>query len=77
MEHAGTHLPLTGRSILVVEDDLIVAQSITDCLQDAGAQVVIARKTSDALPMVENADFAAAVLDFDLRDGDTSIICRA
>jgi len=76
MEHAGIHLPLTGRSILVVEDDLIVAQSINDCLQDAGAQVVIASKTGDALPIVENADLAAAVLDVDLGNGDSTIICQ-
>ena len=72
----GNHLPLTGRSILVVEDDLIVAQSINDCLQDAGAQVVIASKTGDALPIVENADLAAAVLDVDLGNGDSTIICQ-
>ena len=76
MEHAGKYLPLTGRSILVVEDDLIVAQSIKDCLQDAGAQVLIASKTGDALSVVENVDPAAAVLDVELADGDSTIICQ-
>src|SRR6516225_2841120 len=76
MEHAGIHLPLTGRSILVVEDDLIVAQSIKDCLQDAGALVVVASKTGDALRVIENADLAAAVLDVELGDGDSTIICQ-
>jgi len=53
----------------VVEDDLIVAQSIKDCHQDAWS----AGNDGEQ----QNSDFAAAVLDFDLRDGDNSIICRA
>jgi hypothetical protein len=42
---------------------VLVAQSIVDCLRDAGAQVLIANKASDALWLIERAGFAAAVLD--------------
>ena len=76
MENAENDLPLSGRSILLVEDDLIVAQSINDCLQDAGAHVLTARKTEDALPIVANVELAAAVLDVDLGGHDSTIICE-
>ena len=63
MEDSTTHLPLAGTSILLVEDELIVAQSIVDCLRDAGAQVLIANKASDAFQLIEQVAFAAGVLD--------------
>ena len=37
---------------------------------------MMASKTADELPVVENSDLAAAVLDVELRDGNTSIICQ-
>jgi CheY-like chemotaxis protein len=70
------YLPLAGRPILVVENDPIIAQSIADCLQDAGAQVLTANNTNDALPIVENSHISAAVLDLDLGSGDSTIVCR-
>jgi CheY-like chemotaxis protein len=37
MALSAKYLPLAGCSILLVENDPVIAQSIADCLQDAGA----------------------------------------
>jgi DNA-binding response OmpR family regulator len=70
------HLPLAGRPILVVENDPVIALAIADCLQDAGALVLSASNTNDALPIVENSHISAAVLDLDLGGGDSTLVCR-
>jgi DNA-binding response OmpR family regulator len=76
MVQSAKYLPLAEKSILLVEDDAVVAQSILHCLQDAGAEVLIARKAADALPIVERSNFAAAVLDVELGDGDSTVVCQ-
>jgi DNA-binding response OmpR family regulator len=68
-------LPLAGRSILVVEDEPIIALEIVQGLQAAGAWGSEARTLSDALCKVERPDPSAAVLDHALNDGDASQIC--
>jgi CheY-like chemotaxis protein len=69
-------LPLAGRSILVVEDDPIIAMDVVEGLQAAGARVSEARTLSDARCKVECPDLSAAVLDHALNDGDASQICE-
>ena len=68
-------LPLAGRSILVVEDEPIIAMDVVQGLQAAGAAVSEARTLSDALSKVESPELSAAVLDHALHDGDASQIC--
>jgi DNA-binding response OmpR family regulator len=68
-------LPLAGRSILVVEDNPIIAMDVVQGLQAAGASVSEARTLSDALCKVECPTLSAAVLDHALHDGDASQIC--
>jgi len=69
-------LPLAGRSILVVEDNPIIAMDVVQSLQDAGASVSKARTLSDALHKVECPTLSAAVLDHALDGGDASKICE-
>ena len=76
MTLSAKYLPLAGHPILVVENDPIIALSIADCLQDAGALVLTASNTNDALPIVENSQISAAVLDLDLGGGDSTSVCR-
>jgi CheY-like chemotaxis protein len=58
---------LIGRHILVVEDDYVLAMDMRLTLEDVGAEVVGPVGTlRDALRLVENEDFDAAVLDIDL-----------
>ena len=76
MALSAKHLPLAGCSILLVENEPVISQSIADCLQDAGALVVTAAKVNDALRIAENPHLAAAVLDLDLGDDDSTVVCR-
>jgi CheY-like chemotaxis protein len=66
---------LAGRSILVVEDEFIIAMEIVAGLRAAGASVTEARTVKDALTRVENPGLAAAVVDHGLSDGDSSAVC--
>jgi DNA-binding response OmpR family regulator len=76
MAFSAKHLPLAGCSILLVEDEPVIARSIADCLQDAGALVLTAGKVNAALRIAEHPDLSAAVLDLDLGDDDSTIVCR-
>jgi DNA-binding response OmpR family regulator len=67
--------PLVARSILVVEDEPLIAMDVAQWLETAGASVSVARTLSDALNKVEVPGLSAAVLDHRLRDGDSSQIC--
>jgi DNA-binding response OmpR family regulator len=67
--------PLAGCSILVVEDEPIIAVDVVRELEAAGAAASVARTLRDALVKVEAADLSAGVLDHRLNDGDASQIC--
>jgi two-component SAPR family response regulator len=61
--------PLKGRRILVVEDDYLIAEIVTEMLQDAGAAVLGPFGWRDeALAFINHnsADFDAALLDINL-----------
>ena len=66
---------LKGRSILVVEDQPLIAFDITEELQAAGAVVVATDTVRDALVLVEDVTLSAAILDHGLRDGNSSPLC--
>ena len=68
------HLELKGRRILVVEDDYLVAQVVTDILEDAGAEVVgPVGRVDEALALIADRahQFDSAVIDVNLH-GQTS-----
>jgi DNA-binding response OmpR family regulator len=67
--------PLLGRSILVVEDEPLIAMDVAHGLETAGASVSVARTLRDALHEVDAPGLSAAVLDHRLNDGDSSQIC--
>jgi DNA-binding NtrC family response regulator len=68
--------PLVGRSILIVEDEPLVALDVQQNFEAAGARVLVARSLQTALAAVEDPDLSAAVLDHALRDGDSSALCE-
>jgi len=76
MALSAKHLPLAGCLILLLENESVIAQSIADCLQDAGALVQAAAKIDDALRIAEDPHLSAAVLDLDLGDEDSTVVCR-
>ena len=68
--------PLAGCSILVVEDEPLIALDVAQGLEAAGARVLVARRLADALKMADDPALTAAVLDHGLNEGDTSAVCE-
>jgi DNA-binding NtrC family response regulator len=70
-------LPLAGKSVLVIEDEALIAMSVESCLQDAGAAVVVANSVALAQSALdEGIPFDAAVVDLRLADGNASPLIR-
>jgi DNA-binding response OmpR family regulator len=67
---------LCGRSILIAEDEPLIALDIAEAFKDAGARTVVTSTLHHALVLVEHDDLSAAVLDHALPDGDSSPLCR-
>jgi len=61
---------LLGHSILVLEDEPLIALEIIEALRRAGASVFGAHTVRDALPLAGRPDLSAAILDLGLGDGD-------
>jgi DNA-binding response OmpR family regulator len=66
---------LAGRSILIVEDEPLIALEIVDAFEGAGAIVKSARTLAQAKCLVEQDGLSGAVLDFGLGDGDADALC--
>ena len=67
---------LAGRSILIVEDEPLIALDIARSFEAAGARTLTVRLLRDAFPAVEDDALSAAVLDHVLSDGDSSPLCE-
>ena len=62
---------LTGKRILVVEDEFLIALDIERIFEELEVEVVSVSRNRDALGALQGRPFDLAVLDFKL-DGDTS-----
>jgi CheY-like chemotaxis protein len=71
MNHPG----LRGRSILVVEDELLIAMDIAAALEKAGAHATMTTTVRHALILVEHDGLSGAILDHSLSDGDNTNLC--
>jgi DNA-binding response OmpR family regulator len=69
-------LALTGRSILVIEEETLVALQLEEQLHRAGARVLGARRLREALHMAEHPALSAAVVNLRLGSDSTSRVCR-
>ena len=69
-----TQLPLAGKSILVIEDEALIALNVETALKEAGASVVVtAGSVAQAQHAIGNSIcFDTAVVDLHLTDGDAS-----
>jgi DNA-binding response OmpR family regulator len=67
---------LRGHSILVVEDEALIAIDIAFALEKVGAQVATARTIKDALALAEHEALSAAIVDRSLKDGDSGSLCE-
>ena len=67
---------LAGCSILICEDEPLIAIGIADAFTDAGARVVMARSLASALSAIEKEVPSAVILDHVLSDGERSQLCK-
>lgn len=67
---------LRGRSILIVEDEPLIALDIVQAFEQAGAHVTLTNTLRHALVLVEHDGLSAAVLDHVLGDGDSDMVCK-
>jgi DNA-binding response OmpR family regulator len=65
---------LEGRSILVVEDEPLIAMDITQAFAGTGAALTTTNTLHHALILVEHDGLAGAILDHALGDGDSSLL---
>ncbi len=63
---------LTGRSILVVEDEPLIVMDITKAFEGTGAELTTTNTLRHALILVEHDGLSGAILDHALGDGDSS-----
>jgi CheY-like chemotaxis protein len=69
---------LSGRRVLIVEDEMLVLMNIEFMLADLGCEYVTAAATVDqALAQLEAHDFDAAVLDVNLNGDDSYAVADA
>jgi DNA-binding response OmpR family regulator len=71
MEYPG----LRGRSILVVENEFLIAMDIMRALEDAGANATMTTTVRHALILINHDGLAGAIMDHGLSDGDSTEVC--
>src|SRR6185437_3143104 len=65
---------LSGRSILVVEDEPLIVMDISLAFEHTGAQLTTTNTLRHAMIIVEHDGLAGAILDHALPDGDSSFL---
>ena len=66
---------LWGRSILVVENELLIAMDIAGALEKAGAHATMTTTVRHALILVEHDGLSGAIMDHALSDGESTALC--
>lgn len=62
---------LSGKRVLIVEDEMLAALELTDILESRDCEVVgPAGSLKDALPLAQTGGYDLAILDITLRDGE-------
>jgi DNA-binding response OmpR family regulator len=68
---------LAGQTILVVEEQPLIALDLQRALEGAGAEVVVARNAAEALDRIGQFDFTAGVIDWRPATEDHRVVARA
>jgi CheY-like chemotaxis protein len=69
--------PLSGRSVLIVEDEPLIALEVHAAFNAAGASITSASDTQEALRMIDVPGLSAAVVDINLGGGeDCFAVCE-
>lgn len=69
------HPVLGGLSLLVVEDEPLIAMDIAVAFEAWGAHITSTNTLRHAVLLVEHDGLSGAILDHALPDGDSSILC--
>ncbi len=64
------------KSILVAEDEVVIALQIGSAVEDAGCKAVLVDNAADGLRELENENMSAAILDFKLKGGTVIPLIR-
>ena len=72
----GSNTRLVGRSILVVEDESVIALDLKELFEAEGANVYVASTPTEALRIADEVVLSAAVLDFGSRGDVNAPLCR-
>jgi CheY-like chemotaxis protein len=73
----GRRISLIGVSVLIVEDEPLIALDLHAALSAAGAGIMAATDTAEALRLIRRNDVSVAVLDIGLGDRDCMAVCQA
>ena len=73
----GSVNPRLGCSVLIVEDEPLIALELHDALHSAGASILGATTAKDALELIAYAQICAAIVDVKLGGNDCSSVCAA
>jgi DNA-binding response OmpR family regulator len=68
--------PFVGSSILIVEDEPLIALDVHAALSTVGASVIAATDLKDAEKLAKQAEISAAVLDINFGGPDCSAVCE-
>ena len=68
---------LDGHTILVVEEQPLIALDLQRALEGAGAEVVVARNAAEALGRMGQFEFTAGVIDWRPQSDDHRMVARA
>ena len=68
---------LSGATILIVEDEPLIALDLHAALRAAGAGLIAATSRSEALTLIRRNDVAAAIVDVALAGEDCRAVCQA
>lgn len=70
-------LCLSGRSVLVVDEQVFVSMDIATTFEDAGVLVLPAYNLPEALGVLKSQPVSAAIVDFGTHDAEAHILCAA
>jgi DNA-binding response OmpR family regulator len=70
-------ISLFGVSVLIVEDEPLIALDLHAALNAAGAGLMAATDADEALRLIRRNDISAAVLDISLGERDCTAVCQA
>jgi CheY-like chemotaxis protein len=67
---------LVGQSVLIVEDEPLVALDVHSVLRTTGVSIISATSAGEAIQLIAYAEISAAIVDVQLGAQDAAEVCR-